>query len=926
MPTAPLQFAYLRPKLHPPRLTDDILVRERLLRRLGYRDALTLVVAPAGYGKTTLAATWLARAPWPGAWLTLDSTDSNLALFLTGLVAAVRSVFPEFGDEVLELLGAPLELTADLVLPLLLDTLHRLDRPFALVLDDYHAITSTGVHQVLTGIAAYPPAALHLLLCTRHDPPLPPRVRTAGTVNEVRMPELSFTQEETAEFLALSLAHPLDQETAPALTQQVEGWPAALRLVAIMARQGRDISHVDAAVRVSGSQLMDYLAAEVIRKLPDEMQAFVERTAILQRLSGPLCAAVMGMTDAAGQQAAERRSAEALRRLEQDGLFLVNVDEADAWYRYHALFRTLMQERLRYRSGAQEIENLHRRAAAWYETQGMLDDALYHLLALADPAEAISLVNRHWPHLLHQTDFRRLEHWVNLFPAPVVNASPDLLLIHGWLSNYYYDLESIATCCRRVEELSGASFDPAVRDEWLGNTKSLTAIRCVYTHDAAGAIGAARAALDLLPSEKAYARGMAVFALAIGLQMVGRSDELAAYLDSLRREPGLPHDLLELRCQQASGYIFSLQGDLPSLHAAGVEVCRLAAAREMGAAEGWGHYFLGCACYLRNDLAGACHHFGILVERRYRFAALAAAHGAFGLALTLQALDSPLQANAVLGSVQHYLSLLRSRDLFNASQALAAELALRQGRLEDATRWRRQGATLAPDSSLLLYSAQLAAPKILLAEDSDASRKEAARLLQGLCQRMSDEHNVRCLVEVLVLQVLLHQREYNLPVASAVLEQALSLAAPHGLMRVFIDNAAALRPLLDSYGPPAHLQPFAARVRSMLEFAAQPVFDTTTQAADASPQASAQRTAPMAAPMAAPTSNGRDLRELLTFREMDVLVLLGHRMSNKEIAQVLNVSTATVKQHTVSLYRKLGIANRRQAAVYAGQIDPSSLR
>jgi len=339
----------------------------------------------------------------------------------------------------------------------------------------------------------------------------------------------------------------------------------------------------------------------------------------------------------------------------------------------------------------------------------------------------------------------------------------------------------------------------------------------------------------------------------------------------------------------------------------------------MIASVGWGHYFAGCACYLQNDLSGAYEHFGVLVKSRYRFAALTAAHGAFGLALTFQALDLPTQANAVLEDAQQYLKQLRGRHLFKLSEALAAELAMRQGRLEEAARWRRpQGGNLPADALLLLYSAQLALAKILLAEDTVASRREARHVLTEFLDWVTKLHHVRFQIEAQVWLAQLFDREQDSIAAHAALEQALALAAPGGHMRVFLDAAPALGPLLAAYQPPAAVAAFAARVRSAVEQAAEHPLPITLPTAQNGARQSLNRAAgPLAPVLAAPNPSGRELRELLTFREMDVLMLLRRRMTNKEIARELGISVDTVKQHSVNLYRKLGVENRRQAILYA---------
>lgn len=381
-----------RTKLRPPRLPHDIVLRTRLLARLDRPQTLTLIVAPAGYGKTTLAGSWVAHCSRPTAWVSLDAEDNTLAVFVQELVMAVRSVFPTFGDEILSLVASTVELTPDMVLPGLLNSLDQLDRDFVLVLDDYHHIVDSSIHQLLWGLLAHPPRPLHLVLTARHDPPIPPRLRVNSAVTELRTGDLSFTAAETGEFLRQFVAQPLDAQAISTLVQQSEGWAACLRLVALFLHQRPDITCVQDVLCGSRHFLLGYLDAEVIGRLATDVQLFLARTSLLSQLNGSLCAAVIGASPPTIDSLAT------LRMLEQAGIFITALDVEREWFQYHGLFRTLLQHKLHMLHKPAEIDVLTQRASAWYAQQCHCADSLPPALARRDQAATVALAAR--PHSL----------------------------------------------------------------------------------------------------------------------------------------------------------------------------------------------------------------------------------------------------------------------------------------------------------------------------------------------------------------------------------------------------------------------------------------------------------------------------------------------------------------------------------------------
>ena len=345
-----------RTKLRPPRLANDLILRPRLLERLDRLATLSLIVAPAGYGKTTLVSMWLGRVELPSAWVSLDEEDNDPSLFLTSVVAAIRTLFPGFGGEIAErfssLHGPP---SVDLMATVI-NELNRLDREFVLVLDDYHVVHDPSIHHLLIQLLTHPPQAIHLVIATRHDPPLPWNLRARGYLCEIRARDLSFTQAEAAEFLTKATERPVTPEEAATLTVQAEGWVTSLRLAALNARRLSDSYSWPAALNSNQRNLVEYFVAEVMAYLPAEASDFLIRTSILDDLSGASCDFVVGAVQTT--QPTEGRGTALLQQLEAEGVFVAALDDAGTWYRLHPLFRHALQHKLQETYSAGEIARL----------------------------------------------------------------------------------------------------------------------------------------------------------------------------------------------------------------------------------------------------------------------------------------------------------------------------------------------------------------------------------------------------------------------------------------------------------------------------------------------------------------------------------------------------------------------------------------
>jgi LuxR family maltose regulon positive regulatory protein len=395
----------------------------RSLLQASLQAKLCLVVAPAGFGKTTLLAQWRAVAGGGRvAWVSLEEGDNDPTRFWSYLVAALRTVEPQVGTVAVEALGGPSVELARVVVPSLVNDLATVGAPLVLVLDDYHLITNAICHQSLEGFLDHLPAEVHVVLSTRLDPPLSlARMRARGELAELRVGELQFTGEEAAALLNGSMGLALAAEDVARLAERTEGWAAGLVLAGLSLRGRPDPSGLIAAFSGGDRHVADYLLAEVLERQPAELRAFLLRTSVLERLSGPLCDAVLETQGSAAR----------LRELEASNLFVVALDDRRQWYRYHQLFADLLRLQLGLRE-PELVPVLHRRAAAWHQAAGQIDAAIGHASAAGDLAEAGRLIARHWASHWLGGQRATVARWLAGLPDGAIAADPPVALIAAW--------------------------------------------------------------------------------------------------------------------------------------------------------------------------------------------------------------------------------------------------------------------------------------------------------------------------------------------------------------------------------------------------------------------------------------------------------------------------------------------------------------
>jgi LuxR family transcriptional regulator, maltose regulon positive regulatory protein len=527
-------------KLAAPAPRAGLLPRASLqsLLQVGLQAKLCLVDAPAGFGKTTLLAQWQAAAGGGRvAWVSLDEGDNDPTRFWVYVVQALRTVEPGVGTAALAALGRQ---SADLyraVLPGLLNELSRISSPLFLVLDDYHLITSPACHQTLTFFLDHLPAVVHVALSGRSDPPLPlARMRARGELAELRVVELQFTDDEAVALLNGSMGLQLATEDVERLAERTEGWAAALYLAGLSLRGRQDPSAFIASFHGDNRHVADYLTTEVLERQSQEIRTFLLRTSILERLSGPLCDAIL---EAQG-------SASLLRELERSNLFLVPVDQRRQWYRYHHLFAQLLRLELASREPAL-VATLHRRAAAWHRQAGNLDEAIGHASAAGEFAEAAALIAQHWLTYWRRGQRATVARWLDGLPEEAILADPPVAYVAAWIRGYSGASKQQTEEWLAVVERHGAegSLPDGVSSEGslpvgvssLAFGANLARAALVFD-DLGRAAAAGRRALELAGPESLQFWWMAQSALGHALYLSGQAAETRPQLEELvRRVP-----------------------------------------------------------------------------------------------------------------------------------------------------------------------------------------------------------------------------------------------------------------------------------------------------------------------------------------------------------------------------------------------------
>lgn len=956
----------LATKLFIPQPPPQAVFRPRLIERLneslrqsgGFARKLTLISAPAGFGKTTLVTEWLNQKDTLGetfhpssfavhpsgvAWLSLDEADSDPTRFLRYLVAAVQTVAPQIGQEVMDIIHPPQPPPIEPILTALLNEISILPDDFVLVLDDYHLIdarlvdvfaggenSSFGfaktVDDALTFLLEHLPPQMHLVITTREDPQLPlPRLRARGQLTELRAADLRFTPLEAAEFLNSVMGLDLSAKEITALEDRTEGWIAGLQLASLaiqgnlavqghVAMQGRQaVSGFVRAFAGDHRYIVDYLVAEVLQRQPEPVRRFLLQTSLLDRLNGPLCDAVTWQTE----------SSVLLEALERGNFFLIPLDDKRHWYRYHHLFADVLRMYLTAEEPGQ-VAVLHRRASEWYAQNGSASDAIRHALAAEDFERAANLVELEWQAMRRSRQEAALHGWLKALPRELFRVRPVLAVAYAHVILAGGTFEGVEALLRDAEQWLDTTADApteihpkqremiVVDEESFRRLPGTIALACaglaLARGDVPGTVTYARRAHDLAPEDDHLTRGGAAGFLGLASWRSGDLETahrtFADGMLSLERAGNIPDAINGATILAA---IQIAQGHLRQAMRTYERGLQLAAEHGTPTLMGTADMYVGMSELERehNDLSAATQHLlqsqeqgehtGFAQNRYRRRVAMARMREAQGdLHGALDLLDE---------AERLYMSDF-SPDVRSIA-ALKTRVWIAQGQLDKALGWaREQGLSAEDDLSYLREFKHITLARVLLAryksDRNEGFLLEAIGLLERLRKAAEEGGRGGSTIEILVLQALAQDLKGDIPAALTPLERALTLAEPEGYVRIFLDEGPSIARLLAEAAVRGIMPDYTAKL--LEAFRVEQQGNGGRESVPTSPAS-------------------RPLVEPLSERELEILRLFKTELSGPEIAQELVIALSTVRTHTQHIYSKLNVTNRRAAVQRAVELN-----
>lgn len=882
-----------------------LVTRSRLLEVMqqGAARSLTLVSAPAGFGKTTLLGEWATSCGCSVAWLSLDEEDNDPRRFLAYLIGALQKAHPVLGNTIRSRCSLALQDSLTEAMKVLLNELAALPTAVTIILDNYQFIEHEAIHTALKMALDHLPAHVHLMIASRHAPPFSlARLRASGQFNELNAAALRFTREEVETWLAAVMKRALEPAEVATLEQRTEGWIAGLQLATFALLEEHDLSRCVASDGGNQRHILAYLLEEVLEHQPEPIQTFLLHTSILERLNSSLCGDVADQTDVLS----------VLEYLERTNLFLFPHAEQGGWYRYHLLFAEALRHHLE-RTQPELIPVLHRRASLWFEARGYTRDAIKHALAAHDSERAAALIERAAQEFFRIGEVTTLQRWLAALPGAIIHASPRLCITAAWLAFITSEVPlflSWIDAAGQALQMRQETLPPATVIALQGEIAALHAIHTLSSNNVAGAITTCRQALQRLPPESLYPRSLVLLILGLAYSRRGSvSAATQALMEASSHLQVTGHALLYPYGLAFQAELSMMQG-LPSQAARTYQqILTLAPEQDVPSllAAGAAHVGLGYLLWEWNNLDAAHQHLLQAWDRGLQTqSGNILSNSAFLLALVSQAQGNSEAAGFWLHQTEIICQRAGHVESLIAVAAGRARLFLAEGRVEEALRWLQERADFPsrPDSErdefeLLTQARVLIAAGRIGAAASAVQR--ALALLERLRAAAEAAGNVRLLLEALALQALALQLQGDDAGALAALGQAVSLAEPGRYIRLFLDEgepmSRLLRKLLEQYRTLKR-----ARQKSSLAYLSNllKVF--------AHPETSSLPTSP---------TQAQPLLDPLSWREREVLRLMASGRKNREIADELVVVTGTVKSHINAIYAKLGVTNRVQAVAYA---------
>ena len=790
------KYNLLETKLHRPPLSDDHLFHKDLIDKLeGNRERpLTIISAPAGYGKSILASQWMENTKVPFAWISLDTELNDLRTFLIYMQEAISKILPRSLKKTKRLLQVtdlpPLDVIADTFL----GELEGNPEEFILVLDDYHVIDNMDIHEFIDKVLSYPPECIHLCLITRTTPPIKlNRIMTQGRLTEIGTEDLSLSQNDITDLYRKQFDSTLSDDTARLLKEKTEGWVVGLQLILYAIKDEQDANRVLEQLDGNIYTITQFLTQEVLEKQTQEIKRLLLATSISSRFCSHLVDEVF--LDFGPKTGDSLSGEKFIQSLQKNKLFLVGLDDENHWFRYNHFFQELLQQQLSQSPHAELIIEMHRRLSHWFERKNLIFESIEHAIKAGDPVHASGIIERHRIEQLEADKWYELARWLELIPQEIRIQQPGLLLTQAWIC---YERSQIVELIDILERTEEAHKKNALKQNLAAEYGFFKAYFAYFTGESSTGINLIEKSIQGLGQVGGYMLGEMELMLGISRQMSGMEKEAIKKLDERISSANRTDYVYLVRLSGGKTFIHMLRGNLHEGKRAFSQMQVFTERSRSTYAKYWNSYLGGWINFQSGNLAKALEGFQTTVDMQYLAYTMVIIDAYAGLALSQQLLGRWEKANELVGKMLDFAGTMDDAHCLAMAQSSQARIKLLQGDLSAALLWA-QSLVMEPDLGSLFFWLEnpwINKSRILLAEGSENNLEKAGELLQAL-KEISDKGNFICQQrDINILQALVFEKQGKSAEALELLKEELAISGQEGWRSHFLEAEALLDDLL----------------------------------------------------------------------------------------------------------------------------------
>lgn len=886
------KFVVLNTKLHRPAIADDYVKRKEIIKYLdaNFDKPLTLISAPAGYGKSIVASQWLEHTSCLHSWVSLDQEHSNLRMFLIYIHAAIEKIFPGSLDKIDGILNANELPPISIIAHTFINEVDLIEHDFILVLDDYNLIKDLQIHDFIDEILRFPPEHLHLLIIARKDPPLNLSIlRINGRMNEIRMNNLCFSEPEVKELYKKILNVQISNQSVDNLLKKTEGWVVGLRLASVKISDARNADTFIKSVKNDDQLVSDFLISEVLSKQPENFKKLLVITSLLNRFNVELLDVVFEKHTSDHKDVFSGSAF--INEVINSNLFVISLDDAKTWFRYHHLFQGILHKQLSDFYSQKQIFEFHEKISAWFQKEGFVGEAIEHALKANSNKKAIAIIENEWVKVTNEFNWRVLESWLTYLPNMLVNTSISLLLMKAWIAQAKNKMQELSEIIQRIIQLKA---DLSAVDK--GFLAFFKGILNYYEGQADVAMKYFKEAIKLIPKQYLLIRSDIDFFGSLVGQMKGepeisilpnnnnnKSSLFSKYGNSLNGSRKLVQEIT----------IEMLEADLPKVQHK--MIAYFNQKRNVNNSNSLGEYFKGSRNYWASELTIAITEFENLINNRYYLNNRSIIDSFIGLALSQHYLNKPQEALESIKQMMAFAEEINEPEITKFAKSGQARIALLQRNVGGVKNWLNTTMQydLKVNTAFWIDDPSITYCRVLIFKGDEESLKKSLELLDIYMRFADTIHNKVRKIEILVLKSVVNTKLDNKSEGLLNIYNALELVTPGGFVQLFVEfGDEILELLLKLKAKKQHLK----------------IIDVIIGIVER--KNSIFNSAKSKKQEGLKVVRKTDLDEIISSREVEVLNLVAKGLRNKEIAEILFVSDDTIKKHLYHIFQKMEVSNR----------------